>query len=74
MDGMKLNGAFSMEIVSRVLSKVLSDKLGYDVIVNVGGINVAVGDSNTPTTQISVENAKIRMSNEDIRKLIKEFM
>ena len=72
MDEMKLNlqTKFMNDMVSKILNNIIRKKLGYDVNIQLDGLNVEFIDGETSVTA----SASARLSSDDFKEIMKKIM
>lgn len=68
MDEMRIESTFTTAIVSKLISALLSKKLGYKICVRLNSFNTSIGDEATVHL-----DADIAIDKTDIPKLLKEL-
>ncbi len=68
MDEMKIESKFTTGIVSKIARKVVQEKLGYDVDIQLNGIRTTILDGKT---HIHLD-LDVELSKEELGKLLKQ--
>lgn len=70
MDEMKITSGFTRGIVSKLISKSLSKKLGYDINVQVNGLEATVVDGKTSVHL----DADFEIGKDELTKILKNIL
>lgn len=68
MDEMKITSAFTRNIISKIAVKTLKKKLGYDIGIQLNGLQATVIDGKTCVHL----DADLELSKEELMKILKD--
>ena len=63
----KFGGNFMRKIVSKLLMKVLKDKLGYNMDIDIKELDINVVDGDTKVSA----NVEVKFDNQEFKKILK---
>lgn len=69
MDEMKIESKFTTGVISKLIRKLIHDKLGYEVNLHLNGLRTTVMDDKTHVHL----DADIELNNEEVNKILKCF-